>query len=249
MGKYAALVDVSRCTACRGCQVACKQWNELPGEKTVNVGTYQNPPDLSATTYTLVRFKEVTDKEEVRWNFFKDQCRHCLEPPCKEAADMEAEGAIIQDENGCVLFTEKTRLLDIKEIRDACPYDIPRQDPKTKLMAKCTFCSDRIANGMIPACIKACPTGALAFGLREKILETANERLKVAKERFPLARLIDMEEISWIYLLHQPAAEFQMTVRAKGPITVARRAFMKPFGALVAGTALLGSVVTDSPPE
>jgi len=249
MGKYAALVDVSRCTACRGCQVACKQWNELPGEKTINRGTYQNPPDLSVATYTLIRFKEITDKGEIRWNFFKDQCRHCLEPPCKEAADMEVNGAIIQDQNGTVLFTEKTRLLDINEIREACPYDIPRQDPNTKLMAKCTFCADRIANGMIPACIKACPTGALAFGLREKILEMANERLKFVKERFPLARLIDVDEVSWIYLLHQPEAEFQMTVRAKGPITGARRALMKPLGALVAGTALLGPVATDSPRE
>ena len=249
MGKYSALVDVSKCTACRGCQIACKQWNELPGEKTVNRGTYQNPPDLSVTTFTLTRFKEISDKGEVRWHFFKDQCRHCLEPPCKEAADMAVKGAIIQDKNGVVLFTEKTRLLDIKEIREACPYDIPRQDPNTKLMDKCTFCADRIANGMIPACIKVCPTGALAFGPRDKILEMANRRLKQVKKRFPLAKLVDKEEVSWIYLLHRPEAEFQMTVRAKRPITVARSAFMKPTGALVAGTTLLGSVATDSPRE
>ncbi|MFB0505920.1 MAG: 4Fe-4S dicluster domain-containing protein [Thermodesulfobacteriota bacterium] len=248
MGKYAALVDVSKCTACRGCQIACKQWNELPGEKTVNVGTYQNPPDLSVTTFTLVRFKEISDKGEVRWNFFKDQCRHCLEPPCKEAADTAVKGAITQDENGCVLFTEKTRLLNIKEIREACPYDIPRQDPNTKIMDKCTFCADRIANNMIPACIKTCPTGALTFGLRDKILEMANKRLAEVKERFPLTRLVDKEEVSWIYLLHRPEAEFQMTVRAKTtrPVTVARRTFLKPLGTLVAGTALLGSVTSGS---
>lgn len=246
MGKYAVLVDVSKCTACRGCQIACKQWNELPGEKTVNRGTYQNPPDLSVTTYTLTRFKEIFDKGEVRWNFFKDQCRHCLEPPCKEAADMTAKGAIIQDKNACVLYTEKTKLLDIKEIREACPYDIPRQDPNTKLMDKCTFCADRIANGMIPACTKVCPTGTLTFGPRDEILKMADKRLREVKKKFPLARLVDKEEVSWIYLLHRPEAEFQMTVRAKRPVTVARRAFMKPLGALVAGTALLGSVTSDS---
>ena len=237
MGKYAALVDVSKCTACRGCQVACKQWNELPAEKTINVGTYQNPPDLSVTTYTLIRFKEVSENGEIRWNFFKDQCRHCLEPPCKDAADETVKGAITQEKNGAVLFTEKTRLLNIKEIREACPYDIPRQDPNTKLMAKCTFCADRIANGMIPACIKACPTGALSFGPREEILEMANKRLEEVKKQFPSAKVIDADEVSWIYLLHQPEAEFQMTVRAKKTrsVTVARRAFMRPFGALIAG--------------
>ena len=248
MGKYAALVDVSRCTACRACQIACKQWNELPAEKTVNRGTYQNPPDLSVATYTLIRFKEISDKDEIRWNFFKDQCRHCLEPPCKEAADGTVKGAIVQDKNGTVLFTEKTRLLDIKEIRDECPYDIPRQDPNTKLMAKCTFCADRIANGMIPACIKVCPTGTLSFGPSYKILAMARKRLNEVKKRFPLARLIDEEEISWIYLLHRPEAEFQMTVKAKRtrPATVARRALMKPLGAFIAGTALQGSAPTDS---
>jgi formate dehydrogenase iron-sulfur subunit len=198
------------------------------------------------TTYTLIRFKEVSDKGEIRWNFFKDQCRHCLEPPCKDAADGTTKGAIIQDKDGVVLFTEKTRLLDIKEIREACPYDIPRQDPNTKLMAKCTFCADRIANGMIPACIKVCPTGTLTFGPKAKILAAAHRRLGEVKKRFPVARMVDKDEVSWIYLLHRPEAEFQMTVRAKGSVTVARRAFMKPLGALVAGTALLGSATTDS---
>jgi len=246
MGKYSVLVDVSKCTACKACQIACKQWNELPAEKTVNRGT--NPPDLSVATYTLIRFKEIPDKGDIRWHFFKDQCRHCLEPPCKEAADMTVKGAIIQDKNGAVLFTEKTRLLDIKEIREACPYDIPRQDPNTKLMDKCTFCADRIANGMIPACVKACPTGTLTFGPRDKILDLAAKRLEEVKKRFPLARLIDEDEVSWIYLLHRPEAEFQITVRANRarPITAARRAFMKPLGALVAGSAFLGSVAADS---
>jgi formate dehydrogenase iron-sulfur subunit len=249
MGKYAALVDVSRCTACKACQIACKQWNELPAEKTINTGTYQNPPDLSVTTYTLIRFKELSENGEMRWNFFKDQCRHCLEPPCKEAADMQVKGAIIKEPSGAVLFTEKTRLLDGKEIREACPYDIPRQDPNTKLMAKCTFCNDRIANGMVPACIKVCPTGTLSFGPRDKMLEMANKRLAEVKKRFPQAKLMgDEEEVSWIYILNRPEAEFQMTVaaRKKRPVTVARRAFMRPFGALVAGATLLGSAATDS---
>jgi formate dehydrogenase iron-sulfur subunit len=249
MGKYAALVDVSRCTACRACQVACKQWNELSAEKTVNRGTYQNPPDLSVTTYTLIRFKELSDGGEMRWNFFKDQCRHCLEPPCKEAADMKVKGAIIKEPSGAVLFTEKTRLLDGKEIREACPYDIPRQDPNTKLMAKCTFCADRIAHGMIPACIKACPTGTLTFGPRDKILETAQKRLEEVKKHFPEAKLMgDQEEVSWIYLLHRPEAQFQMTARARvaRPVAVARRSLLKPFGVLVAGATVLGSARADS---
>jgi formate dehydrogenase iron-sulfur subunit len=90
---------------------------------------------------------------------------------------------------------------------------------------------------MIPACIKACPTGTLTFGPRDKILEMANNRLAEVKKRFPLARLVDKEEVSWIYLLNRPEAEFQVTARARKtrPITVARRAFLKPFGAWLQG--------------
>jgi formate dehydrogenase iron-sulfur subunit len=243
MGKYAALVDVSKCTACRACQIACKQWNENRAEKTVQVGTYQNPPDLSSLTYTIVRFKEQVVKGEVVWTFFKDQCRHCLEPPCKEVADDMVPGAILQDENGAVTFTEKTRNCDFAEVRDACPYDIPRKDPATGIMYKCTFCNDRIANGMTPACLKVCPTGALQFGLRDDILKKAEMRLAKVKETHPAARIIDEDEVSWIYVLHQPEVQFQMTRRERKPSTMyALKSLFKPLGVFAAGAALVGQV-------
>jgi len=90
---------------------------------------------------------------------------------------------------------------------------------------------------MVPACIKVCPTGTLSFGPRDKILQEANKRLKSVKKRFPLARLIDVGEVSWIYILNRPEAEFQMTVaaRRKRPVAMARRAFLTPFGAWLQG--------------
>ena len=59
------LIDTTKCTACRGCQVACKQWNELPGLRTKQLGSYQNPPDLQWNTWTLIRFQEYEDKGEI----------------------------------------------------------------------------------------------------------------------------------------------------------------------------------------
>jgi formate dehydrogenase iron-sulfur subunit len=231
MGKYAALVDVSKCTACRGCQIACKQWNENPAEQTSQMGTYQNPPDLSNLTYTLVRFKEQAVEGNVVWTFFKDQCRHCLEPPCKDTADMMVKGAILQDANGAVTFTEMTKECDFQEIRDSCPYDIPRKDPATGIMYKCTFCNDRIANGLVPACIKVCPTGTLQFGLRDDILKKAEMRLSTLKKTFPAARVVDAEEVSWIYILHEPEKYFQVSRRERKPTTMyALRSLLKPFG-------------------
>jgi formate dehydrogenase iron-sulfur subunit len=229
MGKYSALVDVSKCTACRGCQVACKQWNENPAEKTVQLGTYQNPPDLSSLTYTIIRFQEQTVDGEVVWNFFKDQCRHCLEPPCKEVADAEVQGAILKDDNGAVTFTEKTRQCDFEDVRDACPYDIPRKDSATGIMYKCTFCNGRIAQGMTPACIKSCPTGALQFGERNSIVARAKVRLKELKKTHPAARIIDEDEVSWIYILHQPEVQFQISRKERTPSPMlALKSLLKP---------------------
>jgi len=78
------LVDLSKCTACRGCQVACKNWNGLPAEiNPENRGSYQNPADLTPTTYTLIRFQEVDDKENtIKWLFRNDKCFHCTDAGC-----------------------------------------------------------------------------------------------------------------------------------------------------------------------
>ncbi len=169
---FSILVDTSRCTGCRGCQIACKHWNQLPATITKNMGTYQNPQDLSADTWKVVRFADgKTGDGKPYWLFFTDQCRHCLSPACMSEAE---KGEVIQDEKtGAVIFTPKTKDLNFKATLEACPFNIPRQDPKTKVLSKCTMCIDRITNKQIPACVKACPTGTLVFGERDKILDEA----------------------------------------------------------------------------
>ena len=67
------LIDTTLCTACRGCQVACKQWHDLPAEKTINRGTFENPADLSFDTYKLVRMREEVINGKLNWLFFPEQ--------------------------------------------------------------------------------------------------------------------------------------------------------------------------------
>lgn len=202
----AFFIDTSLCTACRGCQLACKEWHELPANHTLQRGSHQNPPDLNPNNYKIVRFSEhKDDKGVVRWNFFQDQCRHCVVPPCKEVADMYVEGAILKDDaTGAVLYTEKTAKLsadDAEAVREACPYNIPRRDEKTGVLTKCTMCFGRISEGMLPACVKVCPTGTMHFGDREAMLDLANKRLAEVKKTFPNAMLADPDFTSAIYLL------------------------------------------------
>ena len=202
-------IDLTKCTACRGCQVACKQWHKLPAEKTRNHGSHQNPQDLSFITYKLVRFTEPMIDGKVDWLFFPEQCRHCVYPPCKEVADSYDENAILQDPlTGAVIFTDLTAKLDIDEIRGACPYDIPRQDEKSKIMSKCDMCLDRVHNGMKPACVQTCPTGAMNFGDREDMLELAEAGLKNAQKKWPNAELVNTEDVRVIYLAANTPSDY-----------------------------------------
>ncbi len=222
-------IDTTKCTACRGCQIACKQWNQRATEKTINRGSHQNPPDLSYNTWKLVRFSEVPGAE-VSWYFFPDQCRHCVQPPCKEVADGKARGLIAQDEKiGAVLYNSKMKIkpADFKEIREACPYDIPRIDSRIGTMAKCTMCSDRVKEGLLPACVKTCPTGAMSFGDRPQMLEKAKARLEWAKGRYKEAGLTDPDDVRIFYLLIDDPKRYYKHAVAENGIGMTRKAALR----------------------
>jgi formate dehydrogenase iron-sulfur subunit len=199
---YSILVDTSKCTACRGCQMACKQWNQLPATATKNWGSYQNPEDLSVDTWKVVRFADgINGNGKVYWHFFSDQCRHCLSPGCMGEVEKDE---IVQDEKtGAVIFTPKTKDLNFQATLKGCPYNIPRQDPKTKVLAKCTMCIDRIKNGQTPACVKSCPTGSLVFGERDKIVEMAKKRAEEIKAEFPNAKALNADDVRVIYVVKE----------------------------------------------
>ncbi len=204
------LIDTTRCTACRGCQLACKEWHNLPANHTRQMGTHQNPPDLNPYNLKIIRFREhFDDSGNVVWNFFPDQCRHCRQPICLEVANMWVPGAMVKDEkSGAVLVTEKFAQLPEKAANDvvrSCPYNVPRYDVKTHMLTKCDMCIDRVSSGLVPMCVKTCPTGAMVFGERKEILAEAEKRLAKVKKEHRNARLVDVEDVNVIYLLAEEA--------------------------------------------
>ncbi len=192
MSGKAFFIDTTVCTACRGCQIACKQWNQLPATKTQQWGSMQNPKDLCFNTYKVVRFQEhMGPNNKPVWYFFPDQCRHCLEPPCKEASEDTAPGGItIDKETGAVLYNKE-------KLKKAKPETVI----ETGLLAKCTMCVDRVHNGLLPACVKSCPTGAMNFGDRDKMVELAQKRLSEVKGKYPKATLTGIDDLRVFYLL------------------------------------------------
>jgi len=227
MADKSFFIDTSKCTACRGCQIACKQWNRNPGTKTLQRGNHQNPADLSFFTFKLVRFNEIeVPGGEPKWYFFPDQCRHCIEPPCKDTAESLGCKAINKDEaTGAVIFDPKVKVkpADFKTIRESCPYDIPRYEERMGVMAKCTMCFDRIKEGMLPACAKTCPTGAMNFGDRKAILEMANKRLGEVKAVYKDAMLANPDDIRTIYLLIDDPKNYHKFAVAENDIGITRK--------------------------
>jgi len=229
-------IDTTVCTACRGCQVACKQWHDLPAEATVNRGSYQNPEDLSYLTYKLVRMNEEIIDKKLHWLFFPDQCRHCIDAPCLETA-MD-ENAIYQDPaTGAILYTAKTRELDADEIIGSCPYNIPRKGPDGTI-TKCDMCNDRVHNGLKPACVTTCPTGTMNFGDRDEMVAMAEKRLKIIKKKYPKAMLLDPNDLNVIYLVTQAPAlysEYAVASSGRGGMSrsVAIRKMMGPLARLM----------------
>jgi formate dehydrogenase iron-sulfur subunit len=230
MADKSFFIDTTKCTACRGCQIACKQWNRNPGTKTFQRGSHQNPADLSFFTYKLVRFSELEEGGNPKWYFFPDQCRHCMEPPCKATADSLGSKAIVQDEaTGAVIFNPKVSIkpADFKTIRESCPYDIPRYHERMGVMAKCTMCIDRIKEGLLPACVKTCPTGTMNFGDRKAMLEMANKRLGQVKSLYKDAMLANPDDVRVIFLLVDDPKRYHKFAVAENTIGITRKMALK----------------------
>ena len=172
------MIDTSTCIGCKACEVACQEWNDLPPETTVQVGTYQTLPSTTPNFWNLIKFNEYESGTGLHWLMRKDQCMHCAEPGCLEACP--APGAIVQYNNGIVDFQQEN-CIGCGYCIAGCPFDIPKFNAKTKKVYKCTLCTDRVSVGLEPACIKACPTSCLQFGTKDQMLQAANKRVAQLK--------------------------------------------------------------------
>ncbi|MDQ4042123.1 MAG: 4Fe-4S dicluster domain-containing protein, partial [Actinomycetota bacterium] len=187
--------DTTVCIGCKACEVACKQWNDLPadGSQFAKGGSYDHTGELSAATWRHVRFVEIAENGghlprlpaggEVdvgaavaameSWVFMSDVCKHCTNAGCLDACPT---GALIRTEFDTVVLQPDV-CNGCGYCVPACPFGVVDRDPRDGRAAKCTLCYDRLQDGLEPACAKACPTDSIQFGPYDELVQTAERRV------------------------------------------------------------------------
>ncbi len=174
--------DTSVCIGCKACEVACKEWNEVPEDGLEWTGnSFDNTQGLGADTWRHVAFIEQPTHVEgvdgavegLRWLMASDVCKHCTHAAC---LDVCPTGALFRTEFGTVVVQE-----DICNgcgyCVPACPYGVIDQRKDDGRVFKCTLCYDRLGVGEEPACAKACPTNSIQFGELDELRDRAADRV------------------------------------------------------------------------
>lgn len=245
MAETAILYDSSKCTACKGCQVACKQWNQLPSPLTNDEYTYtesfQAPLDLAPNTWLIINFREEDKEIGIDWNFMRNSCFHCTEAACEMACPV---GAISHKDNGAVVIDQE-KCIGCRYCVAACPFSVPRWDEAKNKTFKCWQCFDRTSAERQPSCVSTCPTGALEYGDRADMLGIARERVDQLKAAgYNKAEMYGEKELGGLHtiVVAQRGLEAHGLIRDPKIGVTDFWQFLKPLGGLgiAATTAGLG---------
>jgi formate dehydrogenase iron-sulfur subunit len=233
--------DTTLCIGCKACEVACKQWNQLPADGFHFTGnSYDNTGHLSATTWRHVAFKEQMGAGQGRWLMLSDVCKHCDEAPCQESCPT---GSIIYNEFGNV-YVQADICNGCGYCISVCPFGVLGRSADDGHAHKCTLCYDRQRGGMTPACAKACPTASIQFGPLDELRERALRRIDELRARgnrqaylYGADSIGDYGPLHSFFLLEDHPNEYNLPERPVQPLRDVGRRYAWQFLAGVALTA------------
>lgn len=159
MTQYGFYYDATRCTGCKTCVLACKDYKDL--DETVSFrnvieyggGTWNDNGDGTWSTDTYAYFVSVA-------------CNHCDNPACVAACPASS---MVKEEDTGIVHNDPTTCIGCGSCVEACPYGAPKVDATLGVSVKCDMCMSRVLEGKQPICVEACSTRALEFGPIEEL--------------------------------------------------------------------------------
>jgi formate dehydrogenase iron-sulfur subunit len=214
--------DATLCIGCKACEVACKQWNQLPADGLEFTGySYDNTKHLGATTWRHVAFKEKVSPDFSKWLMVSDVCKHCASAPCQQSCPT---GSIIYNEFGDV-YVQPDICNGCGYCVVACPFGVIDRTMIDGHAHKCTLCFDRQTDGMEPACAKACPTDSIQFGPVKQLREKARERVEQLHDQgrtdaylYGADSVGDYGPLNSFFLLEDHPHEYNLPVNPPQPL-------------------------------
>ncbi len=263
--------DTTVCIGCKACQVACHQWNNLPSgigptqpnglrkELPVLSGdSYDNTRHLSDVNWRHVKFIEQfspdPNRSQAAWLMMSDVCKHCVNAPCLEVCPT---GAIVRTEFDTV-YINPPACNGCRDCIAACPFGVIHMSEDKNVAQKCTFCYDRLKNGLTPACAQACPTESIRFGPITELKKKAEARVvQLRREGVTKAHLYGADDkvlggLNAFYLLVDKPEVYGLPSDPKVPSrSVPRSAFWGVFAAIMTGLGFLFAFRqrTQTPPQ
>lgn len=136
--------DPSKCTACQACVMACMDQNDI------DVVHHQHPFRNAA---------ELESEEDgtQKFSFLSVACMHCEDAPCVMGCP---SACLYKDQESGLTLYDNTNCIGCHSCAMACPFGAPSFNAEGK-MEKCDGCVERLRRGMVPACVRVCPSGAL----------------------------------------------------------------------------------------
>ena len=169
MKQYGFYFDSERCTGCKTCELACKDYKDL--------GTDVNFRRIYE--YTGGNWSQLADgcwHQDVFAYYMSISCNHCSAPACTKVCPT---GAIHKNEDGFVIVNEEI-CIGCRYCHMACPYDAPQYDAQKGHMTKCDGCYSRVKAGQKPICVDACPLRALDFAPIDELRVKYGDQASIA---------------------------------------------------------------------